>query len=794
MGNSILTYNPELNRAIEIARSEARENQHNNWGPPHLLFALLRNEIGLSIELSNEGIDTEYIKDWAQIRITNYPKTGKISPEPEPDAAVEKVLEVADMIRLKLGRDQITTLDVFIAISRPGVGFNKDHLKSYPINEETLLQIFSAKPSSNGYGSNQSNYFVRDEKGSINFGKHTNVLSGKQFGDERITGREPEIRQIYEALKRNHRPNALLIGDPGVGKSSVIGGFVNFARTNSLPMSDGREFVEIDLVSLAAGAVYKGEVEERFVKALNEIKREKAILILEDINQLFDDKSGQFGIINVLKSELNKNSLNLIASATADSLKASLEKDPSFLSHFEIIRITEPDAVLALEMVSRAAAELSDFHKVDLTRDEMSETIRLSRRYLTERKLPASAIGLLDHTLATLATSVDFLRGRWENIQSGQATLGENELGPILKNRLVIDLQSSLDKIDKDAKIKWIGAWLDEERKRLKTDDIHVVLSRKTGIPMGKMDSREKEKILGIENQLRKRVVGQDAALEHIAKAIQEARSGLNEPGKPIASVFFLGPTGTGKTELAKALAEFLFDHEKALIRFDMSEFKEAHAAALLYGAPPGYVGYEEGGLLVNKIRQQPYAVVLFDEIEKAHSSVFDIFLQIMDDGRLSDKLGKEGDFSNAVILFSSNIGSDFITENFHASGSLPASEEMKSIMEKYFRKEFLGRISSIVPFAPIQKEVIPLILDIQLNKIKELASTQGINLEFSEEAKQFLADQGFNLVYGARPLKETVRSFIRQPLSRLLLESKAIKGNKVKVMVNECNLDFKIS
>ncbi|MDR3057994.1 MAG: AAA family ATPase, partial [Prevotella sp.] len=315
--------------------------------------------------------------------------------------------------------------------------------------------------------------------------------------------------------------------------------------------------------------------------------------------------------------------------------------------------------------------------------------------------------------------------------------------------------------------------------------EIAAVISNKTGIPIGKIQSQEKERLLNMEEILKRRVVGQDHALKALADAILESRSGLNKQGQPIGSFFFLGPTGTGKTELAKAMAEALFNDEKAMIRFDMSEFKEEHSAALLYGAPPGYVGYEEGGLLVNKIRQQPYAVVLFDEIEKAHQSVYDTFLQIMDEGKLHDRLGKEGDFSNALVIFTSNVGSEWLVEQI-AQGKLPATTQIMEVMGRYFRPEFLARLSEIVPFRPISEDMLLQIFDIQLQSLRNALEKQGIELVIDEDTRRMLANKGFTPKYGARQVAGIIRNYLRRPISRYIIAGKVVKGNRLIVGMDE--------
>lgn len=332
-----------------------------------------------------------------------------------------------------------------------------------------------------------------------------------------------------------------------------------------------------------------------------------------------------------------------------------------------------------------------------------------------------------------------------------------------------------------------------EKTESLKKSDIGAIVSGRTGIPLGKVQSKERERLMNIEEHLRRRVIGQDHALKSISEAILESRSGLNKPGQPIGSFFFLGPTGTGKTELAKALAEFLFQDESFLIRFDMSEFKEEHSAALLYGAPPGYVGYEEGGLLVNKIRQKPYSIVLFDEIEKAHSSVFDIFLQILDEGKLHDRLGKEGDFSNALILFTSNIGSDFIVDSF-TKGEVPPSGTLMEIMSNYFRPEFLGRLTEIVPFAPITRENVVKIFNIHLKGLMKTLDDMGIKLEIDDKARELMAQAGHSPKYGARPIVGTIRMQLRRPLSRMIITDKVKRGSTVQLSIDENEkVDWKV-
>ena len=403
-------------------------------------------------------------------------------------------------------------------------------------------------------------------------------------------------------------------------------------------------------------------------------------------------------------------------------------------SNIERITIDEPDAARTLEILKGVMPAYEEFHKLTVSEEVLNESIRLAKRYLTEKCLPASAIDLLDRTMSHV-------------------------------------------KIEKEKETPQEG----DDAYALTTEDLTGAVARQTGIPLGKVQTGERERLMGGEEALKKRVVGQDLAVRKVLDAVYEARSGLSKKGQPMGSFFFLGPTGTGKTELSKALAEFLFGDESALLRFDMSEFKEEHSVALLYGAPPGYVGYEEGGLLVNKIRQNPYSVVLFDEIEKAHKSVFDLFLQILDEGKLHDRLGRVGDFSNALILFTSNIGAKDIVAKFN-NGEVPENNELMDIMQGYFRPEFLARLTEIVPFAPITDKTVTAIFDIHMKGLLKLLDEQDITLELTPEARETIALRGYNQQYGARPVLGVIRKELRHPISKMMIAGKVKPGDHIVV------------
>ena len=463
-------------------------------------------------------------------------------------------------------------------------------------------------------------------------------------------------------------------------------------------------------------------------------------------------------------------------------------------------------------MIHNVIENYQSHHDFSIDEDGIKEAIRLSKRYLKEKSLPDSALDLIDRTMSSLKVAKETIKKELPELKKETSNLAmlENEEETIEKlDWLHIDIIKKSGKLFNEAdesitvyptlsnnaqKISHINdlleklELLEKQDNTVLTSHLSLVVSGITGIPAGKVKSDEREKLLEIEKTLKQRVIGQDHAVKVVSDAILESRSGLTKPGQPIGSFFFLGPTGTGKTELAKSMADFLFGDENAIIRLDMSEFKEEHSAALLYGAPPGYVGYEEGGLLVNKIRQKPYSIVLFDEIEKAHKSVFDVFLQILDEGKLHDRLGKEGDFSNAVILFTSNIGSDFIVKSFEKD-IIPKSNDLIQIMTGYFRPEFLGRLTEIIPFAPINVKSVSRIFEIHLKKeLLQLLEKLDITLQIDDADKEKIALMGFSSEYGARPIKGTIRNQLKRPLSRMIIANEIHKGDALKVTLTADN------
>lgn len=803
-----MSFSEALKKVNHIAQAYAKENMHAQVSPPHLLKALLHKDAGLQPLLKTLDKDYYYIEEWADVRMESLPKRSRLNDVLVADEGVKAAMEEADTIRLMSGSDYLEPVHALAALSTPGVGFTYDQLKTFPLQRAELLQEVTVnediKKILSGTG-------VADAGGNgalLKYCTHKNarVKEGKL---DPIAGRDKEVRAISEILSRRSKPNVLIIGEPGVGKSALVDGFTQAIEQKKVPQFlETAQVFELDNGALAAGASYKGEIEDRLKSIIKEIKAfDKAVLFIDELHVLTDKGGAMAGAANLLKPELARGELTVIGATTREEYRKHIEKDEAFARRFEVIAIDEPNAEAAFRMLQIIIPKYSAHHAIDIKDDTIHEAIRLAKRYIKDRRLPDSAIDLIDHSMAALRLTKDTGKPVTEEMKavfdewitdSDAHSLADWQWHYLqLRNRLSPILWAAVESEEDPMQMKEIGAVtsflqhayerlataVEEERTALANSDVIAVVAHKVNIPIGKVQAGEKERLMNMSEVLKQRVIGQDGAIRSVSEAVLESRAGLGKPGQPVGSFFFLGPTGTGKTELAKALADFLFGDESSIIRFDMSEFKEEHSAALLIGAPPGYVGYEEGGLLINRIRQKPYSVVLFDEIEKAHSSVFDIFLQIMDEGRLHDKLGKEGDFSHSLVIFTSNIGSQFVADSFH-NNKIPSSNELMEIMGRHFRPEFLGRLTEILPFAPITEDMVQRILNIQLRSLHEALEKQGITLSITDKAKKKLGALGYAPQYGARPLAGVLRTYVRRPLSKKMIGGE-IGSDQVKPVLD---------
>ena len=819
---------PEVEAAISAAQAKAREHHQAQFTPSHLLWGLLREESGLFPFIEQVGKNVHNLRSWAELRIENAPKSARTVESPPGDEAVQEVMQEAYRLRTQRVEKNVTTLTLLEAICTPEIGFSGDQLKRFPLtlgeiqtgreHRATLLEALGEALEGRGVKAGKGPVPDVPAGGHRALEKYCDDLTARarQGKIDPVIGREKELKQLVEILGKRLSPNVLIVGESGVGKTAIVGGLALNILSGKVPrrLQDASIF-ELDVNGRLVAGAYKGEVESRLKDTLHAIKGlGNAILFIDEMHTLLDPAgSVGSGAANLLKPELAKGEITLIGATTEAEYREFFEGDAAFRRRFSLLRIEEPSEELAVEMLKGLTERYEEFHQVKLEPDTLPLTVQMAKRYLGDKKLPVSALEIIDVTLSAVTVlndtnrkEVEHLEEEWKEILSGQgsgeelqaaakkldASLG-NRLSHLLVQRLGADGEVSFD-----AKIKKLKEWTAEPKTSATADDIAATVAYLTGIPMGKIQAEEQKQLLDMEQFLRRRVVGQDHALKTVAEALRRSRAGLREMNKPAAAFFFLGPTGTGKTELAKTIAEQIFNDTNALLRFDMSEFKEEHSAALLYGSPPGYVGYKEGGLLVNKIRQRPYSVVLFDEIEKAHKSVYDVFLQILDEGTVHDKQGKTGDFTKSIVIFTSNIGSEWIAAQFHKD-HIPTREELRREMSdvrmpdgtKAFRPELLGRGMHLVPFAPISEEVASAILDIQLKNFARLLNSQNIHFEWTESAKKELVRTGFSPQYGARPLKDTIEERIATPMSDKIIGGEIEKGANVKVDWDDKNAQF---
>ena len=729
---------------LHIAQSFANDNKSPKIEPAHLLRALLHKSAGL-VSFIEDTLDEDYyyLLDWADMRMKQCDKSpyGMKGIELSNDSknVVKEAKEIAD----KHGLPGVTPVTLLASLVTPGIGFSYEQLKTLPLQADKVMATQGgAMPKPSGGGSSASAGAAKG--GSTGAVDDYCIPMLTDVVKDAVIGFDKEVLSIVEILARKDRANLLIVGETGVGKTSLINSIVQRLRDKRVPASlESMQPYELDLIALSQGVSYKGEIEDRFKKVTEDLLNQtQPVLVIENFHRVEDKQSVLNGILPNLKKLLSKNELQVICTSTIDGYTKDIEKDKEFTAFFEKINVEEPTEEQAIDIIKSKRQSYEEFHHLPIEDEVPAEIVRLAKRYMPDRRLPSSALDLLDRAMSSvkIANEMKQLTGESENAEVAE-------------------------KLEKDA--------------------VRDVVAKMTGIPMGNIQSEEREKLGNAEAILHKRVVGQNHAIKSILDAIFESRSGLNKKGQPMGSFFFLGPTGTGKTELAKSLANFLFDDETAMLRFDMSEYKEEHSVALLYGAPPGYVGYEEGGLLVNQIRQHPYSVVLFDEIEKAHKSVFDLFLQILDEGKLHDRLGRVGDFSNSLIIFTSNIGSDYIFKAF-GEGKVPSHDQLLEVMQGQFRPEFLARLTEIVPFSPITEEMIDRIFDIHIKNLLKTLNEQNIKLVIDESARKYVTKVGFNAHYGARPILGIIRKEIRRPLSKLIIAGDVAAGDTVTMKYDE--------
>lgn len=795
-------FTEKANKALNLAIESAEEMRHNYVGTEHILYGLVKEGSGVAATALNEcGVTEDALREKLE-SINGTMSLVELTPD-DFTPRTKRVLRAAVIISSKTGYTYVGTEHLLLAILSESDSYAVAFLEELGVSVERLAQAVSKGMqggADDGFGGfeNESPPNGSQKGGSAldKFGRDL-TQAAKNGEIDPVIGREKEIQRVIQILSRRTKNNPVLIGEPGVGKTAVAEGLaLEIAKGNVPEILKDKRVVSLDLTGMVAGAKYRGDFEERIKAAIDEVKKSKnTILFIDELHTIVGAGAaeGSADAANILKPSLARGDFQVIGATTLNEYRKYIEKDAALERRFQPVKVGEPTPEQAVQILKGLRDSYEAHHKVKITDEAINAAVTLSSRYIADRYLPDKAIDLIDEgaskvRLASL-TSPDNVKELEDEIADYEkekaSAINEQDFERAARLRdEQKELQTKLD----DAKKKW-----QEQQKgnsgEVTAEDIAKIVSEWTGIPVVQLTKEESERLLNMENVLHERVIGQSEAVTAIAKAIRRGRVGLKDPKRPVGSFIFLGPTGVGKTELCKALAEAMFGDENAMLRLDMSEYMEKHTVSKLIGSPPGYVGFEEGGQLTEKVRRKPYSVVLFDEIEKAHPDVFNMLLQILEDGRLTDSQGRTVDFKNTIIIMTSNVGARLITEKqsslgFNSENENAEESEKKDIKElvtgelrKVFRPEFLNRVDDIIVFNKLNKDEIKQIAVKMLKTLENRLDKMNIKISFTDNAISEIADKGFDENYGARPLRRAIQNEIEDPLSEQMLEGKVKDG-----------------
>ena len=789
-------FNEKANVALNNAVNAAEDLGHTYIGSEHLLLGLLKDTTSSAYTiLISRGITPQKVED----AIRNSVGVGMPTELSHEDFTPrsKNIIELSIVMAKSAGMPLVGTEHILLAILRESQSFAariiaKSGVSVYEITND-IARAVSGDTAKNHTSHKQK---INSKTDTLEkFGKDLTALA-KEGKIDPVIGRQQEIERVTQILSRRTKNNPCLIGEPGVGKTAIAEGLALRIAEGEVPeLLKGKRLISLDLTSMVAGTKYRGDFEDRIKNTIEEVcSSDDIILFIDEIHTLVGTGAaeGATDAANILKPYLARGELQVIGATTIEEYRKNIEKDAALERRFQPVSVGEPSEAEAEEILKGLRDKYEAHHKVRITDESIKAAVKLSARYIGDRFLPDKAIDLIDESASRVRlkafTPPEEIRQLEVKISeiSAEKTSAVNSQ-EFERAASLRDEEKELQKKLSEEKANW-----EEKQSRISGEigenDIAEIVASWTGIPVSQLTMEESQRLLNLEKELHARIVGQNEAVTSVAKAIRRSRVGLKDPKRPIGSFIFLGPTGVGKTELCKALAEAMFGDENAIIRLDMSEYMEKHTVSRLVGSPPGYVGFEEGGQLTEKIRRKPYSVVLFDEIEKAHPDVFNMMLQILDDGILTDSQGRKVSFKNAVIIMTSNVGAKLITEKqssmgFTTSGSMSFEKIQEAVtgeLKKTFRPEFINRIDDIIVFSRLSKENIREIATKLLADINKRTAELGINVEFTQTAADKIADAGFDEVYGARPLKRAVRSHIEDKLSELMLEGKVTAGNYV--------------
>jgi len=799
-------FTDRVKKVLQYSREESARLGHDYIGTEHLLLGLVKEGQGVAVAvLSNLGIQLDALKRAIEDAVQTSSGSMVLSEVPFTPMA-KQVLEIAAQEAREMNNNYIGTEHLLLALTKNKNGIAAQILSVYGTDykavKEEVMSILSG-----------SKKFSRQdqEKGNLPFIEHYGrdlTELARQNKLDPIVGRDREIERMSQILSRRKKNNPVLIGEPGVGKTAIVEGLVQRIVEGNVPQNlVGKRIISLDMGSMVAGTKYRGQFEERVKSILNELAQTKEIIIfIDEIHTIVGAGSaeGTLDASNMFKPALSRGELQCIGATTLDEYRKHIEKDGALERRFQPVLVDPPTAEDTILILKGLRSRYEEHHSVRITDQALKAAVRLSDRYISNRYLPDKALDLIDETSSRIhlnkITLPDYIKDHEKLIRETESrknlAIEEQDYENAAKLR---DKERTLKEEYERMKSEW-----QEERKNevvtVTEDDVSFVTSLITGIPLFRLARSESDRLLEMEQELKKRIVGQDEAITAVSRAIRRARAGVKDPNRPIGSFIFLGPTGVGKTELARVLSEYLFEDKEALIRVDMSEFMEKFNVSRLVGAPPGYVGYEEGGQLTEKVRRKPYSVVLLDEIEKAHHDVFNMLLQVLDSGHLTDSLGRKVDFKNCILIMTSNLGAREIglgkSLGFQTSEFVNDYKDMEkkvmSELKKTFNPEFLNRVDEVVVFKALDREAILEIIDILLTEVKERLTEKDIDLKITMKAKEFLATEGYSPMYGARPLKRAIQKFVENPFAEEILVGKFVEGSVVQVDLGDKELVFR--
>lgn len=807
-------FTDDAQRVLSLAQEAALELGHDYVGTEHVLIGLTKVKNGVAAKALEEiGLVTEDIFEAVEEHVgRGNKKATSIYMTPR----VKHVLELAIQVANQMDHNYVGTEHILLGLLSDGSGVAVAILRAMNIRSndvvEAIRSILGSNKGSNNGG--QEGINSNNDLGELSdFATDLNE-SAKQGKIDPVIGRDTEIQRVIQILSRRTKNNPVLIGEPGVGKTAIAEGLAQRIVTGNVPeILRNKRIISLSIGSMLAGAKYRGEFEERLKKAIDEVQQhDDMIIFIDEIHTLVGAGAteGAMDAANILKPALARGEFQVIGATTLDEYKKHIEKDAALERRFQPVQVGEPNEEDALEILKGLRDRYEAFHKAKITDEALTAAVSLSSRYITDRFLPDKAIDVVDEAASKVrmkvfsaAPDVKALEDRLNTVKKEkEAAVTSQDFEKAAELR---DEEQSLLKEIGDKKS--IAKEKSDQKLIVTEEDIAAVVAQWTGIPVAKIAEEESATLLHLEEELHKRVVGQDEAVTAVAKAVRRARAGLKDPKRPIGSFLFLGPTGVGKTELARALASSLFGDESAMIRLDMSEYMEKHTVSRLVGAPPGYVGYEEGGQLTDAVRRKPYSVILLDEVEKAHADFFNILLQVLDDGRLTDSQGRTVDFRNTVIIMTSNLGAKALHKNSPELGFLAAKksdsnvdenkgidfkEAKKSVMDavkRHFRPEFLNRIDEMIVFHPLTEEDLKEIVTILMSDVTKRLEERELQLEISPEAMQLLIKEGSDFTMGARPLKRAIQRLIEDPVSDLILKGDAKEGKIINADAKDNDL-----